>query len=200
MENRGRNSPIIGRDSLPIFGEEPCPYCNGVMVLDKGSSIGWIKESARDKYIYRCEHFPQCDTYVGTHPGTIDPLGKGGNRETRYWRMIAHNHYFDPIWKYQKSLNPHALSNAPYRPNLYRWLAKEMGMPEIHFGGFTVEECKQACSLLDRILRGNMAMTQHRDMLVNGKAPRLWEYYTAETFTGKMTLYRGEEIIQKNYE
>lgn len=38
---------------------------------------------AKDGKLYVCSHFPQCNSYVGVHPGTTNAKGKLANKELR---------------------------------------------------------------------------------------------------------------------
>lgn len=62
-----------------------CPYCGGTLVLR--SADGIYHENKSGTMLYVCTHYPQCDTYVRTHPGNNDPCGDAGNRELRALRQ-----------------------------------------------------------------------------------------------------------------
>ena len=92
--------------------------------------------------IYLCRN---CMAYVGCHKGTIQPLGRLANAELRYWKRAAHQ-IFDPLWKYGVFRGD--------RPGAYRWLAKEMGLPEevTHIGMFSIEQCRQSIDIINAFL------------------------------------------------
>jgi len=75
---------------------------------------------------YKCT---ACDSYVGVHNGTKEPLGRLANKELRTLKVECHN-LFDPIWK------------GPYktlqRTAAYTKLAELLGIRyhECHFGWF----------------------------------------------------------------
>ena len=71
-----------------------CPYCGGTLVLR--SADGIYHENKSGTMLYVCTHYPQCDTYVRTHPGTTIPVGTPANRELRALRNEAHR-YIDQL-------------------------------------------------------------------------------------------------------
>ena len=73
-----------------------CPYCGGTAVLRDASYV-YDGESCR-KYLYVCQHYPECNSYVGVHEGTLTPLGTLADSELRNKRIRAHQ-TFDRIWK-----------------------------------------------------------------------------------------------------
>ena len=72
-----------------------CPYCGSIAILRDASYVYGNK--AKDGKLYVCSHFPQCNSYVGVHPGTTNAKGKLANKELRQKRIQAHR-VFDQIW------------------------------------------------------------------------------------------------------
>ena len=58
-----------------------CPYCGSIAILRDASYVYGNK--AKDGKLYVCSHFPQCNSYVGVHPGTTNAKGKLANKELR---------------------------------------------------------------------------------------------------------------------
>lgn len=119
-----------------------CDYCGrqteyvDSAVVYGGRSYGMI---------YLCR---RCNAYVGVHKGTDQPLGRLANAELRRWKSAAHA-AFDPLWKH-----------GIYRGNrrkAYKWLAKQMGIPEAHthIGMFDVDKCKQVIMICQNYLKGD---------------------------------------------
>ena len=111
-------------------GKVCCPYCKKVAELVPcGVVYGYTKSYALN-LIYLCR---DCEAWVGTHTGTIIPLGTLANERLRLIRQKAHKH-FDPIWK-----------NRTTRERGYRWLSQQMGLPfdKTHIGMFNEEQCKK---------------------------------------------------------
>jgi ssDNA-binding Zn-finger/Zn-ribbon topoisomerase 1 len=106
-----------------------CPECGARMRL----------RSSRFGPFYSCEKFPECKGSHGAHPdGT--PLGTPANKETKEWRMKAHD-AFDSIWKTA------GVKNA--RKKAYAFLAEQMDMliSDCHIGSFTQDECRTVIEL-----------------------------------------------------
>jgi hypothetical protein len=119
-----------------------CPYCNEESVLGDSAKIYGRSYGP----LYLCWNYPQCDAYVGCHPGTTTPLGRLANRELREAKKRAHA-AFDPIWRLRVERDGWHKGGA--RRWAYRWLAKQMRIPEddCHIGMFTVEQCALVVTL-----------------------------------------------------
>jgi len=70
-----------------------CPHCGEEAVLV--DSIKVYRKSYGN--IWLCWNYPQCNSYVGVHKETNEPLGILGNANERFWRKEAHS-AFDPLW------------------------------------------------------------------------------------------------------
>ena len=83
-------------------------------------------------YVWVCEHYPKCDSYVGCHSGTDIPLGTMAGPDLRAARMRAHKS-FDWIWKTKKKT----------RHEAYAMLQEFLGLPpeRAHIGMLDVEQC-----------------------------------------------------------
>lgn len=108
-----------------------CPYCGGkVELLDSsvvyGKSYGWV---------YVCERYPICNSFVGCHGNTSEPLGTLANRELREKRKEAHS-ILDSLWKGRKYFT---------RGKAYRVMRELMNLTksEAHIGVFTVFQCDE---------------------------------------------------------
>lgn len=115
-----------------------CPYCGSTAILADsamvyGTSYGnmWI-----------CPNFPTCNSYVGVHKRTNEPLGRLANEQLRILKRKCHD-AFDPIWQQGKMK----------RNDVYILLAERMGIPkeQCHFGMFDVEQCKEALKAINSI-------------------------------------------------
>jgi hypothetical protein len=114
----------------PYCGE-PTQHCDSVAVY--GRSYGMM---------YRCV---PCGAWVGCHKGSPrNALGRLADKDLRVWKRLAHAR-FDALWK----LKPGS------RPDAYRWLAGEMGLPEdrTHIGMFNVAQCKRVVEICDKLHR-----------------------------------------------
>lgn len=117
---------------LPI--PKNCRYCNNEVVYTSNSEI-YGKEYGNGK-CYLCKN---CKAFVGTHTGTIYPLGTLANNELRKWRNETHL-WFDKIWRNHKNSS---------RERTYNWLSIELNIPlhETHIGLFEIEQCKKTIEL-----------------------------------------------------
>jgi hypothetical protein len=113
-------------------GQAPiCPYCSGESILSDNRIIYGRKYGHGLAYV--CEHYPDCDSYCGTHKdGT--PLGTLANKELRDARKGAHI-AFDRLWK----------EGHYKRRTAYMFLAVRMGLTfdETHIAMMTVNQCRQ---------------------------------------------------------
>lgn len=116
-----------------------CRYCGGVIKLVPAVSIYGEAAAKRlgleREHIYQCQN---CNARVGCHKGTTRPLGNVANETLRLKRMETHQ-VFDAYWKRQNMS----------RTAAYRWLAKQMGLPEgkTHIGGFEMDQCQRVIDL-----------------------------------------------------
>lgn len=74
------------------------------------------------RWYWKCN---SCDAYVGTHKGTLTPLGLPAGAETRRARREAHA-AFDPLWQKRQRLSN--ISTGKARGRGYRWLAEQLGI------------------------------------------------------------------------
>lgn len=114
-----------------------CPICKDLMVLRRTDRFTYSNGDSR--LFYGCRNFPECKSTHGAHPDG-KPLGIPADRETKRWRMKAHES-FDKLWK----------SHGLTRGESYKVLQKMMGMTEgeAHIGRFNIEQCKRLIALAD---------------------------------------------------
>lgn len=85
---------------------------------------------------YMCWYCPKCFSYVGCHNNTQKPLGTLANKETRLWRMKAHE-VVDVLWK----------SGKWSRRGIYKYMSKKFGR-EMHIGESGIDDCKKIIELV----------------------------------------------------
>ena len=123
---------IDPRDFTPEAIRKVAPACGdcadgGNVDIADGKAIYphrpdlWTRDG-EDRWWWRCA---KCGGYVGTHKGTINPLGTPAGLETRRMREAAHA-LFDPMW--QKRMKLSGLSRTKARGRGYKWLAAQLGM------------------------------------------------------------------------
>ena len=49
-----------------------CPYCGGIAVLRDASYV--YGDKSKHQKLYVCQHYPECNSYVGVHDGTDIPI------------------------------------------------------------------------------------------------------------------------------
>lgn len=108
-----------------------CHYCNRPAEFVGGDVIYPHRPDLFAKKFYRCV---PCKAYVGTHGGTVIPLGLLANAELRAAKSAAHA-IFDISWK----------SGHMKRASAYKKLAELLGIEakNCHIGMFDVAMCKK---------------------------------------------------------
>lgn len=108
-----------------------CPQC--------GNPAPWVenKEMYGKNYgkSYMCYYCKDCDTYVGCHQNTRQPLGTMATRELREWRKKVHAK-IDPLWK----------SGKYSRKAVYSIITRKLGY-QYHTGESDIETCKKVLSM-----------------------------------------------------
>ena len=89
---------------------------------------------------YGCTNYPECTCAHGAHKEGGAPLGIPANRETKDWRIKAHD-AFDQLWKVKKVMK---------RKEAYKWMAESMELPseEAHIGMFDISQCQKLIDLV----------------------------------------------------
>jgi len=108
-----------------------CPFCNKPAEWVENKEV-YGRNYGKSFMIWLCK---PCDAYVGCHENTKKPLGVMANRETREWRVKAHE-AFDPIWK----------EKVMTRQGGYKWLRERLGR-RIHIGESDIETCRAIIEL-----------------------------------------------------
>lgn len=108
-----------------------CPYCGSPSRLADSQLVYGGRSYGP---IYICQRWPDCDSYVGCHPGTNHPLGRLANPQLRKSKRAAHA-AFDPLWRGGLMVS---------RQEAYLWLSHKLGIPasKCHIGMFDVEQCE----------------------------------------------------------
>ena len=67
-----------------------CPYCGAEAKLRPASVV--YKENTIDEtaYLFVCDRYPVCDSYVNAHKDSKRPMGTLANSELRNRRILAH--------------------------------------------------------------------------------------------------------------
>lgn len=134
-----------GHSQVPV--EIRCTECHKPAKMVNGQDIYPHRADLHDKNFYKCT----CGAYVGTHPGTCEPLGTPAGPRTRKARSEAHA-YFDALYKEVGRRKPEG--GSP-RKRGYRWLSEKMNIrPEdCHIGMMNINECKRVVEICDPYMK-----------------------------------------------
>lgn len=116
--------------------EHPCPECGGQLIL-RQSKYGLF---------YGCSNYPRCKGAHGAHKNTGEPLGTPADKDTKKYRIEAHN-LFDKLWRGPKS--------TMKRKEAYGWLATAMKLnaDDAHISKFDKTQCRKLISLIEDMSR-----------------------------------------------
>lgn len=116
------NDPLNAklRSRLPV-----CPYCGSSAFWDDGKLL------QREVSAWMCRRWPECDAYVGCHPGTRSPLGSLADPVLRQQRMHVH-HRMDQLWR--------ASGKTISRKQAYALVAAVLGRRSFHVGASRAED------------------------------------------------------------
>lgn len=121
-----------------------CNYCGRDSERVTGATMYPHRPDLARRLFYRCV---PCGAWVGTHEKTGKPLGRLANDELRRAKQAAHA-AFDPMWSHGRrglSLDGTCMNRA----QAYRWLARELGVVEVHIGQQDVEGCKRIIAICE---------------------------------------------------
>lgn len=132
-----------------------CPVCGSSVVLR--SADGIYHTNPNNTKLYVCSRYPECDTYVRTHPGTNIPVGTLANRNLRKLRAEAHKS-FDRLYR----------CGYMTKEDAYHWLASVVDAPlsHAHIGHLGDYYCKRV--IQESNLLYKQLSSQKRYPLVSG--------------------------------
>ncbi len=121
-----------------------CPYCGATVVYRKADDI---YHDHKDRMMYVCSRYPECDAYVRVHEGTNIPVGTLANRNLRSLRRTAHQ-YFDKLYK----------TGIMSKDEAYSWLAYLIDSPisQAHIGYLGEYYCREVIKQSKLVLERNM--------------------------------------------
>ncbi len=110
-----------------------CPYC-GSLASKRPASFIYGKRANSDAYLYVCDKYPKCNSYVAAHKDNGLPMGTLANERLRRKRIAAHK-ALDRIW----------LKGFMTKEQVYIWLQSKFNMSdkEMHIGNFDEYYCNQ---------------------------------------------------------
>lgn len=129
-----------------------CPYCKGRAALVSGLAVYPHRPDLARLKFYVCG---PCDARVGTHRGTVAPLGPPANAALRTARSRAHA-AFDPLWRYHKR------GDSKRRDKAYAWLALQLGLTkdECYIRMMNYAQCALVVAACEKLVAERKARAQ----------------------------------------
>lgn len=108
-----------------------CSYCGAKATLRPSSAV-YGDAAKTDGYLYVCDRYPKCDSYVGAHKKTKLPMGTLANGDLRNKRIQAHK-AFDWMWK----------SGLMTKWQAYKWMQGKLDLSDeqAHIAMFSEYMC-----------------------------------------------------------
>jgi ssDNA-binding Zn-finger/Zn-ribbon topoisomerase 1 len=118
-----------------------CPNCGAKATL-RPTSVVYGEADKTDGFLYVCDRYPKCDSYVGAHRKTLEPMGTLADGNLRHKRILAHKS-FDRLWK----------SGLMTKWQAYKWMQAKFGLSseQAHIAKFSDFMCDQLIAMCDRI-------------------------------------------------
>ena len=125
-----------------------CPYC-GSLVTKRAASYVYGKNAKPDTFLYVCDKYPACDSYVAAHTKSGLPMGTPANKTLRNKRIAAHK-ALDKIWK----------NGYMTKEQVYIWLQAKLDMPAnvMHIGKLNEYYCNRIIYECNRAYRNMRAV------------------------------------------
>lgn len=126
-----------------------CPYC-GSLVTKRAASYVYGKNAKPDTFLYVCDRYPACDSYVAAHTKSGLPMGTPANKKLRNKRIAAHK-ALDRIWE----------NGYMTKEQVYIWLQAKLDMPAnvMHIGKLNEYYCNRIIYECNRAYRNMRAVT-----------------------------------------
>lgn len=120
-----------------------CPYCGAKASLRPASAVYGTTTKVPDSYLYVCDRYPRCDSYVGVHKRTKEPMGTLANGDLRNKRIQAHK-AFDWMWK----------SGLMTKWQAYKWMQGKLALTDeqAHIAKFSEYMCDRLIIECNRAL------------------------------------------------
>lgn len=133
-----------------------CDNCGSMFVFLTTRDIYTHKQTSGWPVIYWCG---DCHASVGTHPDSVNPLGRMATGTTRYLRAKAHA-AFDTIWR----------CGFMSRDAAIRWAANElMVIEEMHISTLSDENLESLIKLSEGYLAGKQRYNLEQRQLQHGE-------------------------------
>ncbi len=122
-----------------------CPYCGAQAKLRPATAVYGDATINKDTYVYLCDRYPKCDSYVYAHPQSKEPMGTLANGDLRHKRILAH-----------RAINKLCKSKKMTEREVYKFLGYQLGIPFemthiASFGEYMCGRVVQVCyELIDK--------------------------------------------------
>ena len=103
-------------------------------------------DGAKAEYLFVCSKYPACDSYVGVHQKTREPMGTLAGKELRGKRIEAHK-VFNRLWE----------SGLMEKWQAYKWMGAKFGLnrQQAHIAKFSEYMCDELIAVCESALRNN---------------------------------------------
>ena len=122
-----------------------CPYCKAKATLHPASYV--FGEAAKpDSFLYVCDRYPACDSYVGAHRSSKLPMGTLADGDLRHKRIQAHK-ALGWLWN----------SGLMTKTQAYKWLQAKLGLSseQAHIAKFSHYMCDSLIAACTQVRENN---------------------------------------------
>ena len=117
-----------------------CPNCGAKTTL-RPASVVYGKADKTNGFLYVCDRYPRCDSYVKAHRKTLKPMGTLADANLRHKRILAHK-AFDRLWQ----------GSLMTKRQAYKWMQAKFGLSseQAHIAKFSAYMCDQLIAVCDQ--------------------------------------------------
>ena len=121
-----------------------CPYCGAEAKIRPASVVYNENTIDEGSFLYVCDRYPKCDSYVGAHKDSKRPMGTLANSELRNRRILAHR-ALAKMWE----------SGIMTKEQTYIWLQGKFGLEEsqAHIGMFGEYMCDRVIAECNEVYK-----------------------------------------------
>ena len=118
-----------------------CPNCGARATLRSASAV-YGEADKTHGFLYVCDRYPKCDSYVGAHRKTLKPMGTLADGNLRHKRILAHK-AFDRLWQ----------SGLMTKWQAYKWMQAKFGLSseQAHIAKFSEYMCDRLIATCDEL-------------------------------------------------
>lgn len=118
----------------------------GAHAMKRPASVVHGTKAKAEEYLYVCSRYPACDSYVGTHKKSLEPMGTLADKKLRIKRIEAHK-FFNQLWE----------SGIMQKWQAYKWMEAKFGLNrnQAHIAKFSEYMCDELISVCKQVLKNN---------------------------------------------